>query len=724
MFWRKLVIIILLLSAQPGKAAVRLPSVLSPGMVLQRESVVNIWGWATPGEKVTVKASWLDESVTVTTNTSGTWLTRIPTGRAGGPYTLTVKGDNTIVLSDVLVGEVWLCSGQSNMEFTIRMLGGWKLFPQEKKELKKNGYSTVRLCMVKHATAREPMDSCAVAWQHAGVKSVAGFSATAWFFGKCLSDWLGVPVGLICSAIGGTPAEAWTDSTTVASDPLLRYYLASPNAQVRRINRLSGLYNAMIHPLRKYGIRGVIWYQGETNITDADLYGSLFPAMIRNWRNAWNLGDFPFYFVQIAPFDYHESFPAAAYLREAQAKALLLPNTGMAVTMDIGNTLDIHPKNKPAVGQRLALLAMAKTYGNVHVFHSGPVFTEARREGNGFRVFFDAADSLFSKGGTPSCFALAGSDGIFKPARARIEGRTLVVASDSLRNPLFLRYAFNDADSVNLFNQAGLPASAFRTDTISLLVRNVKIDINPDSTGKKKHIVMSCNDKDCRIHYTLNGGDPGPGSPVYRDSILLNGSADVRARAFKGALGSAITSRIVYRNHLGVDRHVSTVFPFSEEYPGGKNALLDGINGSVIYSDGHWQGYLGVDLDAVVDLGAVYHADSVTVSMLEDAGAWIFLPKQVEISVSDDGLNFTHVAEFPGTELKKVRDASIKAYTWHNIREAKPIYIPRDGRSAAENHRASFRYVRVFAKNRGRCPKWHAGKGQKSWLFADEIIIR
>ncbi|MEI6681924.1 MAG: sialate O-acetylesterase [Bacteroidota bacterium] len=720
---RALFLCCLFITSIPSFAKVRLPSVLASGMVLQQQSVVNIWGWASPGEKVTITASWLVERPSIVAASSGKWLIRIPTGMAGGPHSLTVEGENRIVLSDILFGEVWLCSGQSNMEFSISKLGGWHLYKTGKKDIRRHDYSRIRLCQVQHGFSGTPADSCEVTWQVASLSTVADFSATAWFFGKCLFDFLDVPVGLISSNIGGTPAEAWTDSTFLAAEPRLQYYLSSPNGRHRNERRVSVLYNAMIHPLINYRIRGVIWYQGETNILDADLYGSLFPAMIRNWRRDWQQGDFPFYFVQIAPFDYKEPFPAAAYLREAQTKALALPNTGMVLTMDIGNPGDIHPKNKQEVGQRLALWALAKTYGREHLYYSGPVVKEVQREKGGIRIYYDFADSLVSMGGPPAGFTLAGKDGMFKMAAAAIEGNAVVVTSDSVPDPLYVRYAFTDTSSVNLFNQAGLPAAPFRSDTMPFFAREVEIDINTDSTDHRRYLALSCFDTGCRIRYTLDGSEPDAKSPLYQGKMHLEQSARIRARAFRENQPSLQIRNATFINHRGVDQSLVTRFENSQQYTGGTNALLDGIEASEKFYDGHWQGYLGDDFDGVIDLGKPGTLDSISVSVLEDPASWIFLPVRIEISTSPDGISYAKVAEFTPSGNVQKKEPVRRTFAWSSCGNdsgdaAKGNPLPGSARPLK-----AARYVRVFAQNIGHCPKGHPGAGEKAWLFLDEIKI-
>jgi hypothetical protein len=359
------------------------------------------------------------------------------------------------------------------------------------------------------------------------------------------------------------------------------------------------------------------------------------------------------------------------------------------------------------------LLAVAKTYGQAHVACSGPVLKKAQKEGSRFRLYFDFADGLSVRGGEPRCFYLAGADGNFRNAKAAIETNTMVVSCDSVPDPAFVRFAFTDTDSVNLFNGAGLPAVPFRTDSIPLLVRDVKIDIRADSLDNKRHLVLSCYDSACRIVFSLDGSAPGPGSPVYHRPLPLDSSVKIRARAYKGNIPSAIASESVYRKHLGQDHALTTVFPYSHNYTGGKNALLDGIRGSDKYYDGHWQGYQGVDFDGVVDLGTGYPVDSVSVSMLQDAGSWIFLPLGVEIWTSEDGVNFSKVEAVPSP----LPDPPVEPYTrtWAWKRNV--------AGSADTAGQTAARYIRIHAKNIGRCPKGHPGAGDKAWLFLDEIII-
>ncbi len=728
---KPLLSLILMISSLLLNAQVRLPSVLSSGMVLQRDTVVNIWGWAGNGERVEVEASWLVEKAVATTGADGKWITAIPTGPAGGPHTITVRGANTIVLTDILFGEVWICSGQSNMEFTINWLGGWKHYRDAKKELARNDYGNIRLCNVSHHPDSMPSDSCSATWKRAGVKTVADFSATAWFFGRELYNRLGVPVGLIATTIGGTPAEAWTPRECLQAKPELSYFLTSPGGAGWDCGKASYLYNGMIHPLMNYRIRGAIWYQGESNRLEADLYTELMATMIGCWRKGWRQGNFPFYFVQIAPFDYRETFGSAAYLREAQEKTLTVPNTGMAVTMDIGDVKDIHPKKKQEVGFRLAMLAMTNTYGKKEFTCTGPVFKTWKAEGRKARVFFDGADEgLFCTSDRVASFTMAGPDGVFHNAAATLETTSVLLSSDKVDQPAAIRFAFTDTALVNLFNLAGFPAAPFRTDTIPFLVRPVKVTVMTDPANRLRSFVLSCPDKSCQVRYTLNGSDPDLSSPAWAGPVPLDSSVVITASAFKGQIPSAMVVRSEFRMHLATGKKIAIAYSFSDHYPGGPNALLDGIRGSTEYRDGAWQGYHGVDLEGVIDLGASKTIRSVSLSCLNNPPTWIFLPESVTILLSEDGINFTPAGDVGTTIPINADKPFICRYRWGAAGQPGPTGLkpaPASAEVVLSNPGpglpASARYIKIAAKNRGVCPKWHQTKGGTAWLFADEVVV-
>jgi sialate O-acetylesterase len=682
------------------KANVKLPAILADSMVIQRDTRVNIWGWADPGEIITVTASWLKSPVTTAADSSGRWMVKVKTTRSGKNYSISIEGKNKILLKNILMGEVWLCSGQSNMEFTIENLGGWNIYKKEKQELEEKDFSQIRFCQIPKTVSDNPADTCGAAWSSANVNTVLHFSATAYFFGRALFNKLHVPIGLISSNWGGTPAEAWTEKSYLENDKELQFYNDKPNGW-----KPAALYNGMIHPIVNYSIRGAIWYQGEANRNDADLYRKLFVTMIRNWREAWKEGDFPFYYVQIAPFRYDEPFPSSAYLREAQLQTLSVPNTGMAVTMDIGETENIHPKNKQEVGKRLALWALAKTYHSPVGSFSGPLYKRMKLENNKIRIFFDyARGGLLMKGNKLTGFTIAGNGGKFIDADAAIDKNTVVVWNGTISNPVAARFAFTNTDSSVLFNKAGLPASSFRTDSIPFFVRSVKFDIQPGTSQPGSIVAMECSGGNYSIRYTTDGMDPTIQSPIYTSPVILDTSVHIKARAYKNGVASPLVSEIKYLKHLGTGKSITIANKCSDRYTGGNNALLDGIRGSTDFRDGHWQGYQVVDLDCVIDLKDTTTIHSIGTDFLENTQSWIFLPKEVEYSSSMDGTNFIPLGKIEHPIPAGHQDVNVKMFT-----------------TKVDSVKA--RYIRVIAKNIGQCPSWHPGAGQKAWIFADEIII-
>jgi len=492
--------------SSPVVADVRLPAVIGDNMVLLQNSDIPLWGWAEPGETVTVGFGPYSQTWTATADDNGKWMVKIGPFDAGPAYTLTIRGTNTIYLKNVIVGEVWLCSGQSNMETPVNKLGGWRTGAHNhRQEIASADYPQIRLFTVKKTVADTAQTDCTGAWVVCTPETVADFSATAYFFGRQIHKNFNVPVGLIETCWGGTVAEAWTSEKTLRADedfaPILerfddklQEYKAKTAAYQHQLeewkkavgtsrndsneaaqkpeppnpprgrNSPASLYNAMIAPLIPYGVRGAIWYQGESNAGRAYQYRKLFPAMIQNWRKDWGRGDFPFYYVQIAPYKYKTEFTAAE-LREAQLMTLSVLNTGMVVTSDIGDPNDIHPRNKQEVGRRLALWALAKTYGNADIVFSGPIYRSMKIEADRVRIFFDhVSGGLVSKGGQLTHFEIAGEDREFLPAQAVIDGETVVVSCEKVDRPLAVRFGWSNTAEPNFFNKAGLPASPFRTD--------------------------------------------------------------------------------------------------------------------------------------------------------------------------------------------------------------------------------------------------------------------
>jgi len=454
-------ILTLLLAAPVAGAQTAVASLFKDHMVLQQRSNVAVWGHDRPGTRVRVKTSWGIAATTVTGN-DGTWKLLIKTGNAGGPYTLTISGSRTITLKDVLLGEVWLCSGQSNMEMPVSGFQGQPVM--ESNALILNSSNTqLRLYSVKPHREKEPASTCEGSWQAAAPETVAHFSAVAYLYGQQLQKLLNVPVGIICSSVGGTRVEAWTKKEVLAETGFT--FSSKKDSVVPDKNDPSVLFNAMIHPLIPFGIKGVVWYQGESNRVNHQQYKDRFSAMIRSWRKDWELGDFPFYFTQIAPFEYSPEINSA-YLREAQLQTMLsTSNTGMAVTLDIGEEHCIHPAHKKEVAQRLVYWALAKTYGIKGIQFCGPVYRSMKPVQNKLQLNFDyAAGGVVSFGNALNHFTIAGADKKFYPAKATIERGVLTVYSDAVPQPVAVRYGWENYLEGCLFNTAGLPASSFRTD--------------------------------------------------------------------------------------------------------------------------------------------------------------------------------------------------------------------------------------------------------------------
>ncbi len=502
-----------LVCASAALADVRLPAVIADNMVLQRGEKVPIWGWAAPGEEITVSAGWLSMGWTVTADRDGKWRFEMTPPKAGGPHEMTLRGKNTVAIKNILVGEVWVCSGQSNMQWSVKQSAN------AEQEIAAANLPNIRLFSVQRKVADQPQSDCVGSWQACSPETIADFSAVAYFFGRELHNELNVPIGLIHTSWGGTPAEAWTSREVLEAEPdaapiLQRYDDAVakyPQARQEYEQKVAewekaaqeakaegknppprpgapfgpghphapaGLYNAMIAPLIPYGVAGAIWYQGESNAGRAYQYRKLFPAMITNWRHDWGRGDFPFLFVQLANFMAAKPEPgdsAWAELREAQLLTLALPNTGMAVIIDIGDANDIHPKNKQDVGKRLALWALARTYGR-NITYSGPIYKLMRTEANKIILHFNhIGGGLIANGGEPlKGFAIAGADRKFVWADAKTDGNAVVVSSDKVAEPVAVRYAWADNPACNLYNKEGLPASPFRTDDWPGVTSNAK----------------------------------------------------------------------------------------------------------------------------------------------------------------------------------------------------------------------------------------------------------
>ncbi|MBC3539078.1 sialate O-acetylesterase [Rufibacter sediminis] len=455
----KLLLLLLLTGATSSAGAVSLPAILGNHMVLQRNAEVTIWGWGNTGEEVTVTGSWNNQPVKTKVNNLAQWSVKLQTSGTSVPQTVTVKGYNTIVLEDVLLGEVWLCSGQSNMDWNAN--AG---IDNAEQHVKEANYPSIRFFQVLKRTADAPQLDVQGQWVVCTPETMKHFSSVGYFFGRELHQNLKVPVGLINSSWGGTPIEIWFSAPALASNPVLAESAAKRKEVEYGPVQSAKAYNAMIAPLIPFRLAGALWYQGESNVDAPEVYAQLLPTLIQDWRTAWQ-NEFPFYYVQIAPYKYGgaEEWPRLA---EAQLKTLRVPNTGMAVISDVGNVDDIHPRNKLDVGKRLAAWALNKTYGQKDVPFSGPLYREMRVEKDKIRLSFDHADQgLVAKGKELTHFEIAGEDQKFVPAQARIDGKTIVVSAKEVKKPVAVRFGWNNTAVPNLFGKNGLPASSFRTDS-------------------------------------------------------------------------------------------------------------------------------------------------------------------------------------------------------------------------------------------------------------------
>jgi len=453
---------ILILSALTFNVSgkISLPSVFADHMVLQQNSEVAIWGWSEPGETVRIVTSWnLNDTIVAKANNFSAWKTSLQTTSAGGPYSIEILGSSNIQLSKVMMGEVWVCSGQSNMEWSANMG-----ITNAEEEIAMASYPNIRIFQVPKIGAEYPQQDCKASWEACTPETMSASSAVGYFFGRELHEKLDVPIGLIVAAWGGTPAEVWIEKSRIENNPeytdfmygqLTDWWPSTPGAS----------YNGMIAPIAPYGIAGTIWYQGESNSATYQVYASLKKALIENWRTDFER-DFPFYFVQIAPWEYGID-GKSAYLREQQEMvAKSVPNTGMVVISDLVDDIkDIHPKNKLDVGKRLAAYALSETYALDEGPYKSPSFQSASIEKNKMRLSFnDVPGDLKCIGKNPAKFLVAGEDRVFVTAKARIEGKSIMVSSKQVKNPVAVRYCFDNTSLPDVFSSEGLPLAPFRTD--------------------------------------------------------------------------------------------------------------------------------------------------------------------------------------------------------------------------------------------------------------------
>ena len=492
--------VVFILYTTAATAGLRLPALIADNMVLQQNSTVTLWGWANPGQTVTIKPSWNTASATASTDANGKWSTTVKTGKAGGPYTLSFMAEDTITIKNVLLGEVWLASGQSNMEFFLGKMknASYTGVIDYPAEIAAADYPAIRTIDVPNTVAGQPRTDFAGKWKICTPQTADTFSAVAYYFACEIHQATGYPVGIINATWGGTPAESWTRKEVLSADADLNVILQryqqqldeypaalekyktdlqkwndsgttkkgpAPKGPGNPANNSKSpfvLYNGMIAPLVPYTLKGVIWYQGESNADRAWQYRKLFPAMIESWRSDWNNKDLPFYFVQISP---HRS--QNPEIRDAQLYVYHHePHTGIAVTIDNGDSMDIHPRNKKLVGERLSRWALYYDYGRKNIVYSGPLYKSYKIKGNKIIIRFDdAGGGLLAKDGPLKEFTIAGSDSVFVPAQAIIKGKTVEVWSSDIKKPVAVRFAWKNVPHPNLYNEAGLPASPFRTDS-------------------------------------------------------------------------------------------------------------------------------------------------------------------------------------------------------------------------------------------------------------------
>lgn len=563
-----------------GRGELQIPHVIGSHMVLQRGCVLPIWGWADPGQVVEVRLSEATRQATADEN--GRWEVQFPAMPASGPHTASISSQGTkIELVDILIGEVWVCSGQSNMQWSLGQSQGGN------EAIAASANDQLRLLTVPNREAGVPLRDMEGNWQNCEPNTARPFSAVAYFFGQELQKELQVPVGLINSSWGGTRIEPWTPPTGILHVPGLesvyeqistanqayardvdvaldvmagwisRSRLAAaqgsplpkmpelrlPPHPLAKSHLPTSLYNSMIHPLVPFGIRGALWYQGESNNGEGMLYYQKMQALIKGWRNAWGQGDFPFYYVQLAPWSGYADGNLEG-IWEAQLASLQIPATGMAVTTDLVHKLsDIHPINKQDVGHRLALWALAKTYGRQKSVFSGPIYRAHEVQGSRIRVEFDYAQGgLAARDGMPLSHFEIGDDTHFVPAQAVVDGEAVVVSSGDVLQPRHVRFGWQKTATPNLVNRSGLPASPFRTNCDPPRIVGLRRFSDP------ARVRIDSGVPDSTIRYTVDGTTPTLASPRYDGEFGLTDSATVNARLFtQDGRSSLVASQLFTR---------------------------------------------------------------------------------------------------------------------------------------------------------------------------------
>ena len=463
---RLFIFLLMICSNMIVNAQTHVASFFSDGMILQQKKSINIWGIDSAGTKIHVVSSW-GETSQATTSTNGKWKLQLTTPTAGGPHAITIKGSSIVTINDVLIGEVWVCSGQSNMQIPLSggldgnfIEGGLDAIVNSKND-------RIRFFTVKQNTSLKPLDNLKGRWEKAAPSTSGSFSAVGYFFAQQLEKVLDVPIGIVVTAWGSSTAEAWSDDKTLNDLGItIPHEIAEMPQKTPTV-----LYNAMMHPLIGYGIKGVLWYQGEANRRNANEYEKIVNTMVTSWREQWNIGDFPFYFAQIAPFNYGKN--NSAFLREAQLKSSQnLQNAEMVVTLDVGDCTQIHPSKKREVGKRLSYIALAKDYGISGYDFKSPTLTNYFIEKQEIILTFSNRIQLNRNVGNSENFEIAGTDMIFYPANAVMKSpyhkdQKVRVFSEKVPNPKAVRYGFKNCVIPTLFGRNGLPVSSFRTDNLN-----------------------------------------------------------------------------------------------------------------------------------------------------------------------------------------------------------------------------------------------------------------
>ena len=470
-FTKTVLFLLLFCAGQQVFGQLRLPSLFSDQMVLQQQSEVSIWGWAAETSPVKIVTGWDDETYVLKSDKEGKWQAKIATPNAGGPFQLIIESGETITLEDVMIGEVWVCAGQSNMEMPLRGFRGEPV-ANANDEIIRSTNPSIRMISVPRKSTTEPQVNFEGTWKKSAPGTSGDFSATAYYFAKLLNELTGVSIGLIDISYGGSNIEAWMSAKTLSAYPDIN--IPDNDTAIGEPNRTpTVLYNGMLHPVIRYTMKGVIWYQGESNAQAPLQYEALFPDMVSQWRTEWGQGVFPFYYAQIAPFDYDLFYPEpkpwfanSAHLRDAQRKAqYTIPNSGMATLLDAGDMSTIHPMDKQTPGERLAWLALAKTYRFEGFGYDTPDYDELNIEDSLVTVTFkNLPNGLTAYGKEVTAFEIAGKDQVFFPAKCIVRRKSVQIYSEMVKKPVAVRYAFTNAGPAQLFSTEGIPVSSFRTD--------------------------------------------------------------------------------------------------------------------------------------------------------------------------------------------------------------------------------------------------------------------